>query len=252
MGIGHYGGQIARATMGTMAAGVSGHYGGRRGGSAAEADPSAPVCALGHLPLAGEVLAAGAVAARTMAAGVIPKGHTGGHYGGGQVARATDYRLEVIMTEQQTKVLELIAAQQKTLGEYDPARMVGYQLADICRAEPESAALICTDLEGKGMGLVDAAGKIKAKADEIHRKSKGGGGVAVPPWIAEDVLRAFYGLPERVWGPGREPGGDEGTRAAGGIPKGHTGGHYGGGQIARATDGGPGGCAAGVNFDDFF
>lgn len=115
------------------------------------------------------------------------------------------------MTEFQNKVLALIATQQKGLHEYHPARMAGEQLADIARREPESAELLAKDLEGKGMTILDAEKQIKKKADEIHKTHSGG--VAVPPWIAEDILRQFYGMRERTWGPGKERD-DEGDRGA--------------------------------------
>lgn len=67
-------------------------------------------------------------------------------------------------------VLERIEAQQKGK-EGQPAFMVGEQLKDICRREPESAELVEQDLEA--VTLEDVAAKIKARADEIHNKEKG-------------------------------------------------------------------------------
>ena len=107
------------------------------------------------------------------------------------------------MNENQMRVIKMIEEQQKALDEYTPTRMVGEQLKDICRAEPESAELLEQDLQKKGMGLADAEKMIRARADEIHKNMKGTG-VVVPPWEAEDILRKFYGLPERTWGPGKE------------------------------------------------
>ena len=108
------------------------------------------------------------------------------------------------MTDKQEKAIAAIEAQQAKLGEYSPARMVGEQLKEICRAEPASAELLEQDLQKKGMGLTDAEKKIRARADEIHKNLKGRGGVAVPPWEAEDILRKFYGLKDRSRGPGKE------------------------------------------------
>lgn len=105
-------------------------------------------------------------------------------------------------TKDQATVIALIEAQQKELPEYSPARMVGEQLKGIVVMDPDAAALLAEDLRVKGKGLADAEKKIKARADEIHKVQKGG--VAVPPWEAEDILRKFYGLPERAWGPGKE------------------------------------------------
>ena len=46
------------------------------------------------------------------------------------------------------------------------------------------------------MSLPNAEKEIKAFADKRH-KEIGGNCVGVAPWEAEDVLRKFYGLPER-------------------------------------------------------
>lgn len=109
-------------------------------------------------------------------------------------------KMEDYMTEMQKKALALIEKQQKGLNEYQPAYMVGEQLKDIIRREPESAEFLAHDLEKPAMGIQDAEKRIKAEADK-HKK---GGSACVPPWIAEDILRQFYGLPERTWGPGKE------------------------------------------------
>lgn len=103
------------------------------------------------------------------------------------------------MEEMQKKAEDLIAAQQKGLDQYQPAFMVGEQLKDILRREPESAELLAQDLEKVGMGIA-AAEKLIADEARKHRK---GSAACVPPWIAEDILRKFYGLPERTWGPGK-------------------------------------------------
>lgn len=89
-------------------------------------------------------------------------------------------------------VFEKIEAQQKGL-EHTPAWMVGEQLKDICRREPASAELIAQDLEVKEMSLTEAEKQIKAWADKQPQK---GGCVCVPPDVAEEILRKFYGLPE--------------------------------------------------------
>lgn len=90
-------------------------------------------------------------------------------------------------------VFEKIEAQQKGK-ENTPAWMVGEQLKDICAADPNCAELVAQDLENKDMTLEKAAGKIKAYADELHKKRKGSC-VCVPPNEAERILREFYGLP---------------------------------------------------------
>lgn len=71
--------------------------------------------------------------------------------------------------------------------------MVGEQLKDICRREPECAELVEKDLDVKGMGLEDCEKKIKAYADG-HKK---GNCAVVPPNVAEEIIRKFYGLPDR-------------------------------------------------------
>lgn len=70
--------------------------------------------------------------------------------------------------------------------------MVGEQLKDIARREPVSAELLAKDLTVTGMGIADAEKKIKAYADK-HKK---GSCAVVPPNVAEDILREFYGLPK--------------------------------------------------------
>ena len=66
---------------------------------------------------------------------------------------------------------ELISDLQKGL-EGTPEYMVGQQLKDICK-EKACAAIVAEDLKNKSMGLKAAAGRIKAWADEQHKK-KGG------------------------------------------------------------------------------
>lgn len=91
-------------------------------------------------------------------------------------------------------VFEKIEAQQAGC-ENTPAWMVGEQLKDICGADPHCAELVAQDLENKDMSLEKAAAKIKAHADELHKKQKGNC-VCVPPNVAEKILREFYGLPD--------------------------------------------------------
>ena len=89
-------------------------------------------------------------------------------------------------------VFEKIEAQQKGR-EGTPAWMVGEQLKDICRREPESAALVEKDLDA--ITLDSVAAKIKAHADKEHAKNKQNC-VCVPPQTAEKIIREAYGLPE--------------------------------------------------------
>ena len=95
------------------------------------------------------------------------------------------------MTKEQEQALEAIAAQQPK--ERSAVWMVGEHLKDMVRAEPETAALIAADLAGAGMTLADAEKKIA----ELARKNRDGNCGCVSSEEAEDVLRAFYGLPQR-------------------------------------------------------
>lgn len=90
-------------------------------------------------------------------------------------------------------VFDKIAAQQEGK-EYTDVWMVGQQLKDILRGDPSLEEVVDKDLEVQGMSLADCAGKIKAWADEQHRKVKGNS-VCVPPDVAEGIIREFYGLP---------------------------------------------------------
>lgn len=88
-------------------------------------------------------------------------------------------------------VFEKIEAQQQGK-ENTAVWMVGEQLKDICNREPACAGLVDKDLDVKGMGLIDCEKQIKAYAD---KNRKGNCGV-VPPNVAEEIIRKFYGLPE--------------------------------------------------------
>lgn len=89
-------------------------------------------------------------------------------------------------------VFEKIEAQQKGK-ENSAAWMVGQQLKDICRGDPRCAELVLQDLDNPEQSLEKAAEQIKAYADKQPRVNRC---VVVPPNVAEDILRKFYGLPE--------------------------------------------------------
>ena len=91
-------------------------------------------------------------------------------------------------------VFEKIEAQQAGKENTGPW-MVGEHLKDICRADPHCAEIVAQDLENSGMSLEACEKKIKAKADEIQKKNKSKC-VCIPPNVAEQVIREFYGLPE--------------------------------------------------------
>ena len=86
--------------------------------------------------------------------------------------------------------LDKITAQQPK--ERTPVWMVGEQLKDMLRAEPELAEIVAQDLDVKEMALAECEKKIKAFAD----KHKTGNFACVIPAEAERIIREFYGLPD--------------------------------------------------------
>ena len=69
--------------------------------------------------------------------------------------------------------------------------MVGEQLADMIRREPDLADIVDKDLDVPEMSLTECEKKIKAFAD----KHKTGNFACVTPIEAEKIIREFYGLP---------------------------------------------------------
>lgn len=90
------------------------------------------------------------------------------------------------------KVLEKISKQQEGK-ENTAVWMVGEQLKDICRSTPGAAEIILQDLDVAEMSIENAEKKIKEYADEQHKKNKGNC-ACVPPNVAEDIIREFYGI----------------------------------------------------------
>ena len=86
--------------------------------------------------------------------------------------------------------VEKIEKQQTREKGRTAAWMVGEQLKDIARREPESAELLDKDLDIPEMSIQQAEKKIKAYAD-AHKK---GSFACVTPAEAERILREFYGL----------------------------------------------------------
>ena len=82
------------------------------------------------------------------------------------------------MNEMQ-QAFDIIRQQQAKLPEYSPAVMVGHQLMDLLKMQPEAAGFVLHDLQGKGMGIADCEQRIKAWADE-HKKS---GSCALPGFV---------------------------------------------------------------------
>lgn len=90
----------------------------------------------------------------------------------------------------ETAINKITAQQPK---EQDQVWAVGEQLKDFCRHSPKDAELIAQDLDVPEMSLAYAEKKIKAYADS----HKVGNSSCVPPQVAEDILRNFYGLSPR-------------------------------------------------------
>lgn len=92
------------------------------------------------------------------------------------------------------KVIEKICSQQKGI-EDTAAYCVGEQLKDIVRATPGAAELVFKDLDVKEMSIVECEKKIRARADEKHKKNRGNFAF-VSPKEADGIIRNFYGIPE--------------------------------------------------------
>ena len=96
------------------------------------------------------------------------------------------------------QALEKLRAQQGRVERYSAPWMVAEQLMELCRREPAHAELIAQDLDNPEMGIIMAAAKLQAYADAHHGKAKT---YCITPAQAEEILRQFYGLPDR----GTEP-----------------------------------------------
>lgn len=90
--------------------------------------------------------------------------------------------------------VEKIERQQAKEKGRTAAWMVGEQLKDMARREPESAELLDRDLDIPEMSIQQAEKKIKAYAD-AH---KTGNFACVTGAEAERILREFYGLTARA------------------------------------------------------
>lgn len=71
--------------------------------------------------------------------------------------------------------------------------MIGEQLMEILRREPDLIPLVEEDLETLNLDGCEKA--MKAKADEMHKTVKGNC-VCITPDVAESVIRKYFGLPE--------------------------------------------------------
>ena len=92
------------------------------------------------------------------------------------------------MSEILSAAIEKITAQQPK--ERAAVWMVGEQLKDMLRAEPQFAEIVLQDLENESMNIANCEKKIKAYAD----KHKTGNFACVTPVEAERIIREFYGL----------------------------------------------------------
>lgn len=88
------------------------------------------------------------------------------------------------------KVIEKISEQQKGK-ENTAVYMAGEQLKEICRFVAGAAEIVLADLDVKEMSIDYAEKKIKEYADKQKRT---GGCVCVPPNVAENIIKDFYGL----------------------------------------------------------
>ena len=88
------------------------------------------------------------------------------------------------------QVCAKISSQHKGL-EGTAAFYVGEQLKHICGTSEKIAEIVLADLNNPGMTIVEAEQKIKEYADKNHKSAKS---FCVPPDVAEDILRKFYGI----------------------------------------------------------
>lgn len=93
------------------------------------------------------------------------------------------------------QLIEKISEQQKGK-ENTAVFMVGEQLMDICRANPEAVEIVLQDLEVPEMSIEKVERKIKEYADKVKKETKAGNCVCVPPDAAEKIIKEFYGISE--------------------------------------------------------
>lgn len=94
------------------------------------------------------------------------------------------------------RAISLIEEQQKGK-ENTAVYMVGEQLKDIIRRNEQAAELVIQNLENPDMSIEKCERKLKEYADE--QKKKGNNScVCVPPNVAEEIIRKFYGIAEQA------------------------------------------------------
>lgn len=114
------------------------------------------------------------------------------------------------------KLEEEIRKQQKKLYEYSPEYLVGEQILDFVKKDPDAAEIILADMQSAGMGLCQCEKQIKKFAD-AHKK---GSCVCVPQAKVEEIIREYYKLPapERsAENPERSPENTQQGKPKGGI-----------------------------------
>ncbi len=94
------------------------------------------------------------------------------------------------------KTIARICEQQKGI-ENTAAYCVGEQLKDIVRTTPGAAELVFKDLDVKEMSITECEKKIRALADERHKKNRGNFAF-VSPNEADGIIREFYGIQDAV------------------------------------------------------
>lgn len=94
------------------------------------------------------------------------------------------------------RAVSLIEEQQKGK-ENTAVYMVGEQLKDIIRDNVQAAELVIQDLENPDMSIEKCERKIKKYADE-QKKKENNSCVCVPPNVAEEIIRKFYGISEQA------------------------------------------------------
>lgn len=89
------------------------------------------------------------------------------------------------------KAIEAITAQQPKLR--NDVWMVGEQLKDLLRAEPQWAEMVLQDLSNKSQRLEAVAQKIR----DLAKKNRNGSFGCVTPAEADQIIRTVYGIPKR-------------------------------------------------------
>ena len=88
------------------------------------------------------------------------------------------------------KVIEAITAQQPK--QRTDVWMVGEQLKDLLRAEPQWADMVLQDLKNPSQNLAAVADKIRKQAT----KNRVGNCACVTPKEADKIIRSVFGIPE--------------------------------------------------------